>query len=72
MDFTFNDDQLAFREAISRFLMTEAAPEMLRDVWETDAGRSPSCATRSPARASPPCRCPSPAAAWAWTTWPGR
>lgn len=41
MDFTFNDDQLAFREAISRFLMTEAAPEMLRDVWETDAGRSP-------------------------------
>ncbi len=41
MDFTFNDDQLAFREAISRFLMTEAAPELLRDVWETDAGRSP-------------------------------
>lgn len=41
MDFTFNDDQLAFREAISRFLMTEAAPEMLRDIWETDAGRSP-------------------------------
>lgn len=41
MDFTFTDDQLAFREAVSRFLMTEAAPEMLRDVWETDAGRSP-------------------------------
>ncbi|MCU1724102.1 acyl-CoA dehydrogenase family protein [Pseudomonas sp. 5P_5.1_Bac1] len=41
MDFTFNDDQLAFREAISRFLMTEAAPEMLREIWETDAGRSP-------------------------------
>ena len=40
MDFTFNDDQLAFREAISRFLMTEAAPEMLREIWETDAGRS--------------------------------
>ncbi|MGE8407870.1 MAG: acyl-CoA dehydrogenase family protein [Pseudomonas sp.] len=41
MDFTFTDDQLAFREAISRFLMTEAAPEMLREIWETDAGRSP-------------------------------
>ena len=40
MDFTFNDDQLAFREAISRFLMTEAAPEMLREIWETDPGRS--------------------------------
>ncbi|MBD7978741.1 MULTISPECIES: acyl-CoA dehydrogenase family protein [Pseudomonas] len=41
MNFIFTDDQLAFREAISRFLMTEAAPEMLRDIWETDAGRSP-------------------------------
>jgi alkylation response protein AidB-like acyl-CoA dehydrogenase len=41
MDFTFSDDQLAFREAISRFLMTEAAPEMLREIWETDVGRSP-------------------------------
>ena len=41
MDFTFNDDQLTFREAMSRFLMTEAAPEMLREIWETDVGRSP-------------------------------
>ncbi|KRW57447.1 acyl-CoA dehydrogenase family protein [Pseudomonas sp. TTU2014-080ASC] len=41
MNFTFTEDQLAFREAISRFLMTEAAPEMLREIWETDAGRSP-------------------------------
>ena len=41
MDFTFTEDQLAFREAISRFLMTEAPPEMLRDIWETDEGRSP-------------------------------
>ncbi|WP_018991402.1 acyl-CoA dehydrogenase family protein [Aromatoleum toluclasticum] len=41
MDFTFSDDQLAFREAVSRFLMTEAAPEMLREIWETDVGRSP-------------------------------
>ncbi len=41
MDFTFTEDQLAFREAISRFLMTEAPPEMLRDIWETEEGRSP-------------------------------
>ena len=27
MDFTFTDDQLTFREAVSRFLMVEAAPE---------------------------------------------
>lgn len=40
MDFTFTEDQLAFREAISRFLMTEAPPEMLREIWETDDGRS--------------------------------
>lgn len=41
MDFTFTDDELAFKEAISRFLMTEAAPEALREIWETDSGRSP-------------------------------
>ncbi|NMG77113.1 acyl-CoA dehydrogenase family protein [Aromatoleum diolicum] len=41
MDFTFTEDQLAFREAVSRFLMMEAAPEMLREIWETDVGRSP-------------------------------
>lgn len=40
MDFTFNDDELAFRGAISRFLMIEAAPEFLREIWETDTGRS--------------------------------
>ena len=41
MNFTFTEDELAFREAISRFLMTEAAPEALREIWETDSGRSP-------------------------------
>ncbi|MBN8440951.1 MAG: acyl-CoA/acyl-ACP dehydrogenase [Thauera sp.] len=41
MDFTFTDDQLTFREAVSRFLMTEAAPETLREIWNTDIGRSP-------------------------------
>lgn len=46
MDFTFTDDQLTFREAISRFLMTEAAPEMLREIWETDTAAPLTCATR--------------------------
>lgn len=40
MDFTFSADQIAFREAVSRFLMTEAPPELLREIWETDSGHS--------------------------------
>lgn len=40
MDFTFTEDQTAFRDSVSRFLMTEAAPELLRDIWETSSGRS--------------------------------
>ncbi|HEY9547410.1 MAG TPA: acyl-CoA dehydrogenase family protein [Solimonas sp.] len=41
MDFTFEDQQLAFRDAIHKFLMVEAAPEMLREIWETTrTGRS--------------------------------
>jgi alkylation response protein AidB-like acyl-CoA dehydrogenase len=41
MDFTFTQEQQAFRDAVGRFLMVEAAPEKLRDIWQTDAGRSP-------------------------------
>lgn len=41
MDFTFSEDQFALRDSMSRFLMTEAAPEFLRETWETEAGRSP-------------------------------
>lgn len=41
MDFTFDEDQIALRDSVSRLLMNEAAPEMLRDVWETGRGRSP-------------------------------
>jgi alkylation response protein AidB-like acyl-CoA dehydrogenase len=41
VDFTFNADQLALRDSVSRFLMTEAAPELLREIWETGGGRSP-------------------------------
>ena len=40
MDFTFDDQQLEFRDAIRKFLMLEAAPEMLREIWETKSGRS--------------------------------
>ena len=40
MDFTFNEDQQALRDPDSRCLMVEAAPERLRDIWQTDAGRS--------------------------------
>jgi alkylation response protein AidB-like acyl-CoA dehydrogenase len=36
MDFTFTEDQLLFRETIGRFLMTEAAPEKLRDIWSSE------------------------------------
>ena len=46
MDFTFNEDQQAFRDSVSRFLMVEAAPEKLRDIWQTDAGRSPEMRAR--------------------------
>ena len=50
MNFTFSADQTAFRDAVSRFLMTEAAPEMLREIWETDAGRSPELRSRMAAQ----------------------
>jgi alkylation response protein AidB-like acyl-CoA dehydrogenase len=40
MDFTFDAQQLDFRDAIRRFLTVEAAPEMLREIWETRSGRS--------------------------------
>lgn len=40
MDFTFNEDQQALRDSVGRFLMVEAAPEKLREVWQTDVGRS--------------------------------
>ncbi|SFF57179.1 Acyl-CoA dehydrogenase, N-terminal domain [Fontimonas thermophila] len=41
MDFTFEEQQLAFRDAVRKFLMVEAAPEWLREIWETtQSGRS--------------------------------
>jgi alkylation response protein AidB-like acyl-CoA dehydrogenase len=40
MDFTFDEQQVEFRDAVRRFLMVEAAPELLADIWETRSGRS--------------------------------
>jgi alkylation response protein AidB-like acyl-CoA dehydrogenase len=40
MDFTFEEQQHSFHDAIRKFLMVEAAPEMLREIWETKSGRS--------------------------------
>ena len=40
MDFTFDDQQVEFRDAIRKFLMVEAAPELLGEIWETKSGRS--------------------------------
>jgi alkylation response protein AidB-like acyl-CoA dehydrogenase len=40
MDFTFAEQQIAFRDAVRKFLIIEAAPEMLREIWETKSGRS--------------------------------
>jgi hypothetical protein len=57
MDFTFTEDQLTFREAVSRFLMTEAAPRCCGRSGKPTPGVPPSCAASSPSRASPPCRC---------------
>ena len=40
MDFTFDEQQVSFRDAVRKFLMVEAAPELLREIWETESGRS--------------------------------
>jgi len=40
VDFTFTEEQVALRDSINRFLMKEAAPELLREISETSGGRS--------------------------------
>lgn len=40
MNFAFSDDQLRTRNTIRSFMMTEIFPELLRELWETDSGRS--------------------------------
>lgn len=39
MDFTFNEDQLLFRESVRDFLINEVTPEQIRAGWDTEGGR---------------------------------
>jgi alkylation response protein AidB-like acyl-CoA dehydrogenase len=40
MDFTFTEDQLLFQESVRDFLVNEVTPEKIRELWETETGRS--------------------------------
>lgn len=40
MDFTFNEDQLLFQESVREFLVAEVTPEKIRELWDTETGRS--------------------------------
>ncbi|MFJ4294172.1 acyl-CoA dehydrogenase family protein [Cupriavidus sp. NPDC089707] len=40
MDFALTEEQEQFAEAIRRFLMTEMTPELTRELWSTETGRS--------------------------------
>ena len=62
MNFTFNEDQHALRDSISRFLMVEAAPEKLRAIWQTDAGRSTELRSKLAEQRQ---------VAWVWAMWTG-
>lgn len=40
MDFTFTEDQILFRDNIRSVFLKEVSPELLRELWETETGRS--------------------------------
>lgn len=40
MDFTFSDDQLLFQDNVRAFLINEVTPERIRELWQSDSGRS--------------------------------
>jgi len=40
MDFTFSEDQLLFQESVRDFLVNEITPEIIRELWESETGRS--------------------------------
>jgi alkylation response protein AidB-like acyl-CoA dehydrogenase len=40
MDFTFTEDQLLFQESVRDFLVNEITCEKIRELWETETGRS--------------------------------
>ena len=41
MNFTFDDEQLRFRDGLRALLDKECTPELVRGLWETETGRSP-------------------------------
>ena len=42
MNFSFSEDQLLFRDSVKDFLGNEVTPEVIRELWESDTGRSDS------------------------------
>jgi len=40
MDFTFTEDQLLFQESVRDFLRNEVTPEQIRQLWQSENGRS--------------------------------
>jgi alkylation response protein AidB-like acyl-CoA dehydrogenase len=42
MDFSFDEDQEALADSVRRFLMTEMTPELIRELWDSETGRSDS------------------------------
>ncbi|MBD2836147.1 acyl-CoA/acyl-ACP dehydrogenase [Pseudomonas sp. JM0905a] len=40
MDFTFSDDQLLFQDNVRAFLTNEVIPERIRELWQSESGRS--------------------------------
>lgn len=40
MDFTFSEDQLLFQESVRDFLVNEITAEKIRELWNTESGRS--------------------------------
>ena len=40
MDFTFTEDQLLFQQSVRDFFTKEVSPEKIRELWQTESGRS--------------------------------
>ena len=40
MNFSFSEDQLLFRDSVKEFLANEVTPELIRELWKSDSGRS--------------------------------
>ncbi len=40
MNFSFSEDQLLFRDSVREFLSVEVTPELIRELWKSESGRS--------------------------------